>query len=182
MGAEMPREKIVRRIRAAAAMAAILLAVSVLPLQPAQAEAAKGPGRETDRHAGYYYPPISSRETYRARAAVMHDATSDTRLNFISAMAQQQNQRPYPPSFVMFAKGDGFERLIIVAIGSNGFRGLYQARAVLAQMTSIVRTSPLFRENNVQDILTFLDLARMIGFEELTISDGQSFAHRITFK
>ena len=69
-----------------------------------------------------------------------------------------------------------------MGIGSNGFRGIYQARAVLAQMTSIARTSPIFRENNVQDMFTFLDLARMLGFEELTISDGQSFAHRIAIK
>jgi hypothetical protein len=31
-------------------------------------------------------------------------------------------------------------------------------------------------------MLTFLDFARMMGFEELTISDGQTFAHRIEFK
>ncbi|MEK9969943.1 MAG: molybdopterin-guanine dinucleotide biosynthesis protein A [Ferrovibrio sp.] len=173
----MAKRKIMRLL------AVLSMAVAFgLPLQPALAQAAKPQAAETDRHAGYYYPPITSRETYRARAAVMPEATSDTRLNFITAMAHQQNQRPYPPSFVMFAKGDGFERLIIVAIGSNGFRGLYQARAVLAQMTSIARTSPLFRENNVQDVFTFLDLARMLGFDELTVSDGQSFAHRITLK
>ncbi len=160
---------ILRGALLAAGLAALLLSVAT--------EAS-----ETDRHAGYYYPPITSRETYKARAAVMPEADSDTRLNFITGMAFQQNQRPYPPSFVMFAKGERFERLIIVGIGSQGFRGLYQARAVLAQMTSIARTSPIFRENNVQDLLTFLDLARMLGFEELTISDGQSFAHRIALK
>lgn len=151
----------------------MLLAGSAAPLLSSGATA------EADRHAGYYYPSITSRETYKARAVVMPEANSDVRLNFITGMAFQQNQRPYPPSFVMFAKGERFERLIIVGLGSNSFRGIYQARAVLAQMTSIARTSPIFRENNAQDLLTFLDLARMLGFEELTISDGQKFAHRI---
>ena len=137
---------------------------------------------DNDRHAGYYYPPITSREVYKARAAVMPEASSDMRLNFVTGLAYQQNQRPHPPSFVMFAKGEQFERLIIVGIGSNSFRGLYQARAVLAQMTSLARTSPIFRENNVQDMFTFLDLARMLGFDELTISDGQNFAHRIALR
>lgn len=137
---------------------------------------------ENDRHAGYYYPPISSREEYQARAQTMPEATNDTRLDFVTTMAYRQNQRPHPPSFVMFAKGERFERLIIVSVGSSGFSGLYQARAVLAQMTSIARTTPIFRENNVQDMLTFLDMARMLGFEELTVSDGHSFAHRITLK
>lgn len=146
------------------------------------AMAAPARAQETDRHAGYYYPQITSRETYKARAMMMPEADSDMRLNFITGLAAQQSQRPHPPSFVLFAKGERFERLIIVGIGSNGFRGIYQARAVLAQMTSIARTSPLFRENNVQDMFTFLDLVRMLGFEELTISDGQSFAHRIAIK
>lgn len=148
----------------------------LVTLQPAGAHA------ESDRHAGYYYPPLSSRESYTARAVVMPEANGDMRLGFVTAMAFQQNQRPYPPSFIMFAKGERFERLIITAVGSNGFRGLYQARAVLAQMTSIARSSPMFRDNNVQNVFTFLDLARMLGFDELTISDGQTFAHRITLK
>jgi len=158
-----------RRIMLTAGFAALLL--------PAGATAS-----DNDRHAGYYYPPITSREVYKARAAVMPEASSDMRLNFVTGLAYQQNQRPHPPSFVMFAKGEQFERLIIVGIGSNGFRGLYQARAVLAQMTSLARTSPIFRENNVQDMFTFLDLARMLGFDELTISDGQNFAHRIALR
>ena len=159
-------------------MRGIVLAISLItPLLSPCVSAS-----ESDRHAGYYYPPISSREDYQARVQMMPEATNDTRLDFVTTVAYRQNQRPYPPSFVMFAKGERFERLIIVAIGSNGFQGLYQARAVLAQMTSIARTTPIFRENNVQDMLTFLDMARMLGFEELTISDGHSFAHRITLK
>ena len=59
---------------------------------------------------------------------------------------------------------------------------LPQAMAYLAQMTSIARGTPMFRDNGLQDVLTFLDLARMMGFTELTISAGQSFAHRIEFK
>lgn len=152
----------------------MLMALGLLLAGPAVAD--------TDRHAGYYYPPISSRETYKARAAVMPEASSDTRLGFVTALAYQQNGRAYPPTFVMFAKGESFERLIIVAIGSHGFRGIYQARAMLAQLTSIARGTPMFRDNNLQDVLTFLDLARMMGFEELTVSDGQTFAHRITLK
>ena len=137
---------------------------------------------ETDRHSGYYYPPLTSQEVYEARAVVMPDASSDMRLTFVTGLAYQQNNRTYPPTFVMFAKGEKFERLIIVAVGSHGFRGIYQARAMLAQMTSIARGTPMFRDNGLQDVLTFLDFARMMGFEELTISDGQSFAHRIEFK
>ena len=154
---------------------AILAAMALLLAGPARAA-------DNDRHAGYYYPHITSREVYKARASVQEEASSDTRLAFVIGLAQQQNGRAYPPTFVMFAKGDSFERLIIVAVGSHGFRGLYQGRAMLAQLTSIVRGTPMFQQSGLADVLTFLDFARMMGFEELTISDGQTFAHRITFK
>lgn len=160
----------IRRIFAAA-LAALLFA-----------GAAAAEERTGDRHAGYYYPQITSREVYKARAGKQQEASSDTRLAFVLGLAQQQNSRAYPPTFVMFAKGDQFERLIIVAVGSHGFRGLYQARAMLAQLTSIARATPTFQQSGLADMLTFLDFARMMGFEELTISDGLTFAHRITLR
>lgn len=142
-----------------------------------------GPARaQADRHTGYYYPPITSQEDYEARVPVMAQATGEMRLGFVTGLAYQQNARPYPPPFVTFAKGETAERMIIVAVGQNGFQGLYQARAVLAHMTSMARGTPVFREKSLQEVLTFLDLIRMLGFEELTISDGQSFAHRITLR
>ena len=37
----------------------------------------------------------------------------------------------------------------------------------------------LVRDMKVDDIFTFFDLARLLGFTEITVSDGETFAHQI---
>ena len=136
-------------------------------------------GDDDDRHAGYYYPPLSSTEIYQARATPLQQATRETRLAFVTGLTQQQMARPYPPNFAIFAKGGEAEKMIIVAMGEAGFSGLYQARALLAQLTAVARTSQLLRDFAVEDLFTFLDLIRLLGYSQLTISDGLNFAHQI---
>ena len=79
----------------------------------------------------------------------------------------------------MFAKGDEAEKLIIVALDDQGIATIYHARALLAQLTAVARASEFFSELGVATYFTFFDLARMLGFERLTISDGISFTHRV---
>jgi hypothetical protein len=128
---------------------------------------------------GYYYPELTSREVYTSRASPLPDVTRATRLAFVTNLTQQQLSKPYAPPFAIFAKGNEAEKLVIVSLGDNGFRTIYQARALLAQLTAVARTTQLVREMKVDDIFTFFDLARLLGFTELTISDGETFAHQI---
>ncbi len=137
---------------------------------------------DPDRHSGYYYPPAQTAEDYVSRAVVHASASREARLGFVTGITQQQLARPYPPPYVVFVKGDDADKLIIVAMGQNGFRTLYQARALLAQLTAVARTTTLLRELGVEDIFTFFDLARMLGFKQITVSDGDTFAHRIVLK
>ncbi len=132
-----------------------------------------------DRHAGYYYPPLSSEEAYRARTPVMNDASRETRIGFIVAQTNSQRERNYAPRYAIFAKGDKAEKLIIIGLDEGSFATLYRARAVLAQLTASARGSALFRNLAVEDLFTFFDLAKMLGFTQVTISDGKSYAHRI---
>ncbi|MBT7757204.1 MAG: molybdopterin-guanine dinucleotide biosynthesis protein A, partial [Rhodospirillaceae bacterium] len=44
------------------------------------------------------------------------------------------------------------------------------------------RASALFRNLAVEDIFTFFDLARMLGFERITVSDGKTYSHRIELR
>jgi hypothetical protein len=82
----------------------------------------------------------------------------------------------------MFAKGTESEKLIIVAVEDGPLDTLYRARAVLANMTSVARLTPLFQELNVVETFTFFDLLYMLGFTQLTISDGREFAHQVVFE
>ena len=132
-----------------------------------------------DRHAGYYYPPPGAIETYKARTITTADADRKMRLGFIIGITRNMLNMPYAPSFVIFAKGEEAEKMIIIALKDDYIDTLYRARALLAQLTAIARTTPLLQELGLADFLTFFDLVKLLGFSQITISDGDKFAHQI---
>ncbi len=151
-------------------LAAAAIAVSVLiGVDAASAD---------DRHTGYYYPEHTT-EVYKARAASLPDINRKRRLAFVTAVTLKQLTRPYPPGTAMFAKGDESDKLIIIGLDDGRMNTLYRARAHLAQLTATARISPVFQDYNVEAIFTFLDLCKMLGFRQITISDGKDFAHQI---
>ncbi|HJP23075.1 MAG TPA: molybdopterin-guanine dinucleotide biosynthesis protein A [Alphaproteobacteria bacterium] len=135
-----------------------------------------------DRHEGYYYPAPGSREIYQVRAAALNKSGRQMRVGFITALGRQQVERPYAPRYAIFAKGDEAEKMIIVSLERGYLHTLYQARGLLAQLTAIARASPLFQQIGVQDYFTFFDLAGLLGFRRITISDGDTFAHQISLQ
>ncbi|MFP6746245.1 MAG: molybdopterin-guanine dinucleotide biosynthesis protein A [Alphaproteobacteria bacterium] len=144
--------------------------------------AALAPAWAGERHANYYYPPITSEEIFRARAPVMDNASREMRIGFIVAQTDSQHKRMFAPRYAIFAKGDEAQKLIIVGLDQHSFATLFRARAVLAQLTASARASALFRNLAVEDLFTFFDLARMLGFEQITVSDGRTYAHRIELR
>lgn len=135
-----------------------------------------------DRHELYYYPEVTSQETYVARAPRLPDSDRQRRLGFVIGFTQQQYERAYFPPVALFAKGTDAEKMLIIATTDDAITSLYQARAYLAQLTSIARLSPVFVDNQVEDFYTFLDLLVLMGFEQLTISDGHTYTHQILFE
>ena len=135
-----------------------------------------------DRHQGYYYPPPSSRESYQVRAAALDKSSRQMRIGFVTALGRQQVERPYAPRYAIFAKGGEADKMIIVSLQRGYLDTIYQGRALLAQLTAIARASPLFQQIGVQDYFTFFDLAGLLGFRRITISDGDSYAHQITLE
>jgi len=69
--------------------------------------------------------------------------------------------------------------MIIVGLYGDSFNTRYRMRALLAMLTAVARVTPLFKEERVEDYFTFLDLCKMLGFKQLTVSDGRKFAHQI---
>jgi hypothetical protein len=133
------------------------------------------------RHEGYYYPRIGSSETFVARAQALEDSDRLRRLGFVAVMLAQQLDLPYPPAYMLFAKGDDAEKMIIIGLRED-FDTLYRARAQMAMLTTIARESPLFQDLGVNDVFTFYDLAKMLGFREIVLSDGKIYAHRVWLK
>ena len=132
-----------------------------------------------ERHAGYYYPAPRSQEVYTARAKVLSDSDRKRRIAFVTALTIETLSQPYPPQYVVFAKGDDAEKLIIVATQDNTFNTIYRARALFAMLTAVARQTAFFQDFGVEDFFTFFDLAKLLGFTQITISDGNKFAHRV---
>lgn len=137
------------------------------------------PSSAADRHAGYYYPLPSSNEVYKSRARTLDGMDRRARIAFVVSVVEQMNEKPYPPGLSFFAKGEDAEKLIMVSNFEGRLNTVFRARALLASLTSVARTTPIFVQNKVEDILTFLDLLKMLGFNLVTISDGELFAHQI---
>ena len=147
--------------RASATLALLILGVQIVvaPTVRAQDWGVASPQVETgDRHAGYYYPPITSRETYVARTQVLADIDSHRRIGFVVGLAKTADQRIAGMDVAAFAKGAG---------------------AYLAYLTATARASRIFSELDAETSYSFLDLLRLMGFERLTVSDGLSYTHQI---
>ena len=135
-----------------------------------------------DRHAGYYYPEPTTREVYGARIETLPEADRRMRIGFVTGIANHIANQPYPPQAAMFAKGNEAEKLIIVALVDGRIDTIYRARAVLANMTAAARMLPAFQNVGVQTNLTFFDLAKMLGFKKITITNGRDFAYQVIFE
>lgn len=154
-------------------VAALLLAA---PAVMAQEDA------DGDRHAGYYYPPPASTETYQARVETLPGDSRLRRVAFVTGVTAQLMKSSYAPQYAIFAKGDEAQKMIIVALADGPMDTLYRARAVLANLTAMSRVTAFFREHTVEEDATFFDLLKLLGFKQLTISDGDSFAHQVVIE
>jgi len=133
----------------------------------------------SDHHVGYYYPHPASTEIYESRAQQLPGVKRNTRIGFVTGLAAQQAERPFPIQTAIFAKGAEAEKLIIVSLTDGRINSLYRARAVLALLTATARTTEIFQKFQVETVFTFLDLCKMLGFKQLTISDGVTFSHQV---
>ncbi|GAB5468171.1 MAG: hypothetical protein Kilf2KO_12010 [Rhodospirillales bacterium] len=132
-----------------------------------------------DRHIGYYYGPPNSQETFTARATPSPDTSRAHRVGFVTGLEVEIAKRGHPIPYAIFAKGAEAQKLIIVALQDGPMDTLIRARGVLANLTAQARLTPLLRENNVSEWFTFFDLCRVLGFEQITLTDGKSWTHQV---
>ena len=159
-----------------AAVIGLLAASAVVIVAVSEAVAAG------DRHAGYYYPEPKTVETYAARAVTLKDANRSRRIAFVTGLTRKMLDNPYPPQFAIFAKGDDAQKLIIVALYDNAYSTKYRMRGLFAMLTATARMTRFFSEFAVADYFTFFDLAKLLGFEKITFTNGDDFAHQILLK
>ncbi|WP_289035225.1 hypothetical protein [uncultured Roseibium sp.] len=165
----------VRLISLLPVLGVLMLASSAVVVPTTEAEAA-------DLHAGYYYPAPQTHEVYVASAPVADDAEETSRAAFVIGLAAQQLQQNHAPGYHLFAKGENLEKMIIVATGDGRYDTLYRMRALLASLTSMARATPLFTQSAEPYELNFLDFCKLLGFTQVTVSDGRAIAHQIKIR
>ena len=146
---------------------------------PAATKSPAETGSPAERDAGYYYPPPQTREDYRSVATTLADSTRERRIGFVTGMTQEMLNNHFAPQFIMFAKGDEANKLIIVSVQDGAYDTLYRARALFAMLSAIARLTPYFKENAVSAVFNFFDLCKLLGFTEVTWSDGKALAHQV---
>jgi hypothetical protein len=151
-------------------LAAFAVLLAAAAIQPAFAD---------DPQEGYYYPRPKSAETYQARVATLADADRAQRIAFVNGVAKEIATRPYAAGYLIFAKGDEADKLIIVGMQDGELSTVYRARALLANLTAAARATQFFQQNTIADYSTFLDFLKLLGFKQVTITDGVAFAHQI---
>ena len=132
-----------------------------------------------DRRVGYYYPAITSEETFDRSFSQAPPANRGVRVNFVTEITKAQLEAPEAPRFSVFAKGAQAEHMIVVALDDEIFRTLYRARAQMAQLTSNARSTQFFIENNIQFHATWFDLAKLLGFDDIVVTDGVTWSHKV---
>jgi len=156
-----------------------LWAVAILAALATASGAAQA---KEDRHAGYYYPHPAQIEEYTSRAQPIPDMQRRQRILFVIGIVDQMSKRPYPPPVDLFVKGDEAEKLILVGNQDGRLNTIYRVRSLLARLTSSARTLPILHEYKVADTFNFLDLLKLLGFKQVTVSDGVALAHQIKLK
>lgn len=134
-----------------------------------------------DRHVGYYYPEITSEETFDRLVRESQGAGKAVRIDFVNVLTTAQLDAPESPRFVFFTKGEDAAKLIVVALDDDVFSTVYRARAIMAQLTVSVRKGGFFRQEDLQYVATFYDLLQMMQFDELVITNGRDQSHRVNF-
>ena len=141
-----------------------------------------GAAAAEDKYVGYYYPEVTSEESFSRQITDSPPADKRIRVSFVTAITKAQLEAPESPRFVMFSKGRDSDQLIMIALDDEIFKTRYRARALLAQLTSNIRGTAFFRQQDLETAGTFFDMLQMMRFKSLVISDGETWAHRVLFK
>ncbi|HMJ99377.1 MAG TPA: hypothetical protein VK552_08700 [Reyranella sp.] len=177
----------VKKFAACLAIALMTAAVSATAQQQPAKAAATAPAAAPkaageDRYIGYYYPKPTATETFESSMQTIAGAERAQRVQFVTVVSQGTIQSAYRVPYAVFAKGEKADRLIIVGMQQGELNTIYRMRALLANMTTMSRLSPFFQERTVAEDATFFDLLKLLGFRELTITDGEKTTLQVTIK
>jgi len=132
-----------------------------------------------DRYVGYYYPIPNNVESYKARMRVLVNTSPIVRLNTIEKIKKDFRDKSFSSQFAIFAKGKFAEKMIIVSLIRDNLDTIYRARALLESMSKVIHAVPLLRKAEIEFGFNIFDLLKMLGFKQVTVSDGEKFSYQV---
>src|SRR3990167_4447447 len=163
-------------------LAACLVVTLAVAAAPVLAQPAKPAPAGEDKYVGYYYPKPTTVENYTSPMQRIAGAERQQRVQFITVVSQGTIQSAYRVPYAVFVKGDKAEKMIVVGLQNGELNSIYRIRAILANMTTMSRLSPFFQERTVAEDANFFDLLKMLGFTQLTVTDGDKLSYQVNIK
>jgi hypothetical protein len=128
--------------------------------------------------AGTYYPQVSSHETPIIRFGKMAGIGPEER-QFLTDqvnLAASTPGRTFP--IVAHAVGENRETLVFLYLEVELPMTPYLARAILARLTSVMRSAPAVAELGLSGEFDIYNTAAVLGFAQIIVTDGRDFAHQ----
>jgi len=171
-----------KNVAALVAASVALAALPALAQQPAKPAPAAAKPADDDRYIGYYYPKPTAIENYTSAMQTIAGAERPQRVQFVTVVSQGTIQSAYRVPYAVFVKGEKADHMIIVGLQPGEMSSIYRIRAILANMTTMSRLSPFFQERTVAEDANFFDLLKLLGFKQLTVTDGDKLTHQVNIK
>lgn len=132
--------------------------------------------------AGTYYPRISSIETPEIRFGQMAGVGPEERQFFIDQVNLAASTPGRTAPIVAQAVGENHETLVFIYLDAEGPMTPFLARAILARLTSVSRFAPAIAEMGLSSEFDIYNMAAVLGFGQIIVSDGRDFAHQASLR
>lgn len=149
---------------------------------PAGAAAPAAIALDETTGAGVYFPPPTSTERADIRFAAMAGVGPQQRQGFVDQVNLAASNPARPVPIVAQSVGADRQTLVLMHLGAEGPTTPYMARAILARLTSILRFAPAVTEMGLSSEFDVYNMAAVLGFQRIIVTDGRSFAHDVSLK
>lgn len=132
--------------------------------------------------SGLFYPAPISFDEPEIRFGLISGVGLTERQFFADQinLAATSPQRTLP--IVAQSVGDGRKTLVLLVLGTEGPTTGYMSRALLARLTSVTRFAPAIAEMGLSSEFDIYNMAAVLGFERIVVTDGRTFAHEAKLK
>lgn len=127
---------------------------------------------------GLYYPKVTVSEQPEIRFGPILGAGPQERQFFVDQINRASTTSERDIAIVVQAVGTENKTLLLMPLGREGRPTAYIAKAMLARITSVLRFAPAITEMGISQEVDVYNMAAIMGFERIVVTDGRAFAYQ----